>query len=250
MNYPAVSIPDAATELNRLHGEIEQKLRTTVQDAIRAGEILAQVKDRLEHGEFLPWIKQNCEFGTTTADKYRKLYIYRDKIPSSGNLQDAYRDSAQIESREKKAENQKARERVKHYRKTGEKLEGWRRGTEDKLALEDKERDERIDAARERSEEVERKRESERRRRDEERESFRQTDEILQQAVEQMGDAHQKRQEFKERIRLSQSGGSDAFVDAIMDYLDELEDDNRRIEACQNIIKVCRNVATQLQRET
>ena len=113
MNYPAVSIPDAATELNRLHGEIEQKLRTTVQDAIRAGEILPQVKDRLEHGEFLPWIKQNCEFGTTTADKYRKLYIYRDKIPSSGNLQDAYRDSAQIESREKKAENQKARERVK-----------------------------------------------------------------------------------------------------------------------------------------
>ena len=39
-----------------------------------------------------------------TADKYRKLYIYRDKIPSSGNLQDAYRDSAQIESREKQSE--------------------------------------------------------------------------------------------------------------------------------------------------
>jgi hypothetical protein len=55
-----------------------------------------------------------------------------------------------------------------------------------------------------------------------------------------------KRQTFKEKIRLSQSGESDAFIDALLDYLDELDGDSRRIEACNNIIKVVRNIAAQL----
>jgi len=75
-------------------------------------------------------------------------------------------------------------------------------------------------------------------------------DALLQGALGELVEHTQKRQEFKERIKLSQAGGSDAFIDALMDYLDELKDDSRRIEACQNIIKVCRNVAAQLQRET
>jgi hypothetical protein len=39
----------------------------------------------------------------------------------------------------------------------------------------------------------------------------------------------------------------DPFVDAIMDYLNGLTDDNRRVEACYNIIKVCKGIANQLQ---
>lgn len=239
--YPAVNINDAATELNRLHGEIERKLRTTVEDAIRAGEILTQVKERLDHGEFLPWIERNCEFGTTTADKYRKLYLYSDKIPSSGNLQDAYREVAQIESREKQTEAQKARQRVKEYLKTGEKPEGWRRGTDDKLV--DKERD----WEKRRAEMNEEFKQNDERRQESRQEFWNAADDISQ-AIGAMSEHVAKRREFKERIRLSQSGESDAFIDALMDYLDELDDDNRRIEACQNIIKVCRNIAAELQR--
>ena len=36
-------------ELNDLHQQIEGKLRSTVQDAIRAGELLTQAKDSLPH---------------------------------------------------------------------------------------------------------------------------------------------------------------------------------------------------------
>ena len=43
-------------ELNILHKNIESKLRSTVQDAIKAGEILTNVKEKLEHGQFLSWI--------------------------------------------------------------------------------------------------------------------------------------------------------------------------------------------------
>lgn len=57
-----------------------------------------------------------------------------------------------------------------------------------------------------------------------------------------------KRAAFKERIRVSHEGMADPFVDAIMDYLDGLEDDNRRVEACYNIIKVCKGIANDLQK--
>jgi hypothetical protein len=56
------------------------------------------------------------------------------------------------------------------------------------------------------------------------------------------------RQQFKDRIRISHEGQADPFVDAIMDYLNGLPDDNRRIEACYNVIKVCKGIANQLQR--
>jgi hypothetical protein len=61
-DYPSVSIETAGKELDRLHRSIEGKLRSTVDDAIRAGEILTQVKGRLSHGDFLPWLKANCSF--------------------------------------------------------------------------------------------------------------------------------------------------------------------------------------------
>ena len=56
-----------------------------------------------------------------------------------------------------------------------------------------------------------------------------------------------QRSNFKESIRISHEGKDDPFVDAIMDYLDTLDDDNRRIEACYNIIKVCKGIANKLQ---
>lgn len=249
MSYPAVSIDDAAGELNRLHSEIEQKLRTTVQDAIRAGEILTQVKDRLDHGEFLPWIERNCGFSRMTATQYMRLFVHQDKCKNALHLQEAYRQVEQLESREKQTEAQKARERVKHYLATGERPEGWRRGTDDKIAEEERDRSERIESAKAELEEERRKRDERRRERDSTFDAFESFNDELREALERSSQSTAKRREFKERIKLSQSGESDVFIDALMDYLEELEDDNRRIEACQNIIKVCRNIATDLQRE-
>jgi hypothetical protein len=251
MNYPAITIADAAVELNRLHGEIETKLRTTVQDAIRAGEILTQVKDRLDHGEFLPWIEQNCEFSQKTAWNYIALQRHSCKLVTVTNLQEAYREVAQIESREKQTEEQKARQRIQHYIKTGEKLDGWRRGTDDKLAEEERRRDERIEKEKQRMEAERLKREAEKNEREARWERIEQetdfTSQLLNDAADHSLTTLKKRQDFKDRIRVSSEGRDDVFIDALMDYLEELPDDNRRIEACYNIIKVAKGVAVELQ---
>ena len=50
-------------ELNILHKNIESKLKSTVQDAIKAGELLTKIKAELPYGTFLNWIKQNYNTG-------------------------------------------------------------------------------------------------------------------------------------------------------------------------------------------
>jgi len=45
---------------------------------------------------------------------------------------------------------------------------------------------------------------------------------------------------FKKSIRLSAE-------DAIIDYIDGLNDDNRRIETCYDIVKICKHIANELQ---
>ncbi len=247
MNYPQVSIKDAATELNRLDAAIQSGMRQTVADAIRAGEILSQVKDRLGHGEFLPWIEENCGFSRQTADNYRRLYEHRDKLPTVSNLQEAYKKIEQIETADKQTENQRARGRVSEFRETGVKPKGWRRGTDDNLVKEDKGREERIAAARVSAAEGQARRKNELKSKEADRAERRETDELLSQAAARAVESGGKRQEFKEKIKVSQDGQRDQFLDALMDYLNELESDSRRIEACQNIIKVCRNVAAELQ---
>ena len=61
-------------ELNILHKNIEGKLKSTVMDAIMAGEILTKVKEDLPHGAFIPWIENNCIFGRKTAHRYMGIY--------------------------------------------------------------------------------------------------------------------------------------------------------------------------------
>jgi len=243
-DYQQVSIVTAGEELNRIHAGIESKMRSTVQDAIRAGEILAQVKERLPHGDFLPWIKLNCRFSQQSASNYMRLFEYRSKLPTVSNLQEAYRQVETLEAQERKTDDQKARERVATFVKTGNKPEGWRRGTDDKLAQEEIERDKRIKAEQERIKLESAKKEQTA------QESKQEYDRLFNDAMKYVENATTsitKRMAFKERIRLSHEGVNDSFIDALMDYLDELDDDSRRIEACYNIIKVCKGIANDLQ---
>ena len=102
-------------------------------------------------------------------------------------------------------------------------------------------RDERI---RKMQEEMQKGAEERKGREDERKARVEEIDELVKGITENIT----KRQVFKERIRISHDGKDDPFIDAILDYLDELEDDNRRIEACYNIIKTCKGIAVDLQR--
>lgn len=67
-------------EITILHTEIKKDLASTLQKAIRIGELLCEQKNRLEHGQFTSWIKDNLPFTDRTARNYMRLYHERDKL--------------------------------------------------------------------------------------------------------------------------------------------------------------------------
>jgi hypothetical protein len=243
-------------ELNDLHQQIEGKLRSTVQDAIRAGELLTQAKDDLPHGAFLPWIGKNCVFSERTAHRYLQLYKYRDKTVRLADLHDAYKQVKQLESAEKHTERQKSYQRVGQYKKTGIKPDGWKRGTDDTLVKEEQDRDERIRRFKESAD-------AESRKSADQRTAHKKLGDKIDDAGNRIDDAGDKisaglkdiqnrlkiRETFKEQIRISSEGKDSPFVDALIDYLQGLDDDNRRLEACHNIIKVAKSIAKELDRK-
>jgi 5-methylcytosine-specific restriction endonuclease McrA len=82
-----------AGEIIALHGEIITAARTSLDKAVRIGELLVEQKARLHHGRWLPWIKEHLPFSQQTASNYIRVYSNRAKLPTVGNLEltDAYR---------------------------------------------------------------------------------------------------------------------------------------------------------------
>lgn len=78
-------------EINRLHSEIIEAARTSLEKAIRIGELLSDIKSGLQHGGWLTWLKENVAFHDRTARRYIKVYEQRDKLDSVSDLTGAYR---------------------------------------------------------------------------------------------------------------------------------------------------------------
>jgi hypothetical protein len=84
---PALTITE---EIIQLHDKITAALKTSLQNAIRIGELITEVRSETKHGEWLPWIKEHMPFSDETARKYMKLHQHQDKFQSDWNLTDAY----------------------------------------------------------------------------------------------------------------------------------------------------------------
>ena len=222
-------------EINTLHSNIECKLKSTVQDAIKLGELLTNVKQELPHGTFLNWINDNCNFSQPTSHRYMTLFEYKRKLFSVNNLPEAYKQIQHFEQEKKKTETQKAFKRVQKFKSTGIKPEGWRKNTDDKLYKEEIERDKRIEENRKRINKIDNAKKS--------------TNNIFDDLLNNVIEKSKKVDSFKNNIRLSFEGKNDSFIDALLDYLETLENDNRRIEVCYNIIKVAKNIAKELHRK-
>ncbi len=222
-------------DINTLHSNIEGKLKSTVQDAIKLGELLTNVKQQLPHGTFLNWINDNCNFSDRSARNYILLYSYKSKMETISNLPEAYKQIQYLEQEKKRTESQNAFKRVQKFKSTGIKPQGWRKNTDDKLYKEEIERDKRIEENRKRIDQINNEKKS----------SNNMLDDLLNNVIEKS----KKVNSFKDSIRLSFEGKNDSFIDALIDYLDGLNDDNRRIEVCYNVIKVAKNIAKELQRK-
>ena len=170
------------------------------------------------------------------------VYQYKSKIITVVNLPEAYKQVKQLESAKKQTENQKAFKRVQDYVKSGIKPEGWRKNTDDKLYQEEKDRDERIRRFKERVEADKQAKESKKK-------DYKQDSKHFNEAISKLTSRVEERETFKEQIRISSEGKDNPFIDALIDYLQGLDDDNRRLEACHNIIKVAKSIAKELDRK-
>lgn len=65
-----LSLIELADEIRVEHAACEAAMSSTVQHAIRAGELLTAAKAQVAHGEWLPWLAENFEFTRRTASTY------------------------------------------------------------------------------------------------------------------------------------------------------------------------------------
>jgi len=66
-------LEDAAFEINREHELFEASMRTSVEHAIRCGELLIEEKARHQHGDWIKWIDSNCNFTRRMATNYMRI---------------------------------------------------------------------------------------------------------------------------------------------------------------------------------
>jgi len=77
-NAPA-SLPPGVEEIRRLHGENIGWFRTTLENAIRIGEILTNLKNECGHGKWLPFVAEHLPFCKRTAQVYMGFYREREE---------------------------------------------------------------------------------------------------------------------------------------------------------------------------
>jgi hypothetical protein len=236
---------DRTSEIKRELSELNQSLKMSVQKAIKIGQLLTEQKEFIGHGNFLSWLEDNIDIQERTAQKYMMIYRHKNKTALNADLQEAYNQIETIERQEKMSAEEKKRSLIAEFRKTGNKPEGWDRSLD---YIIQKDKDEKIRAEARAKEtiaqmEKESKEKSERQQRDT---LF---DNALNDAINNSVAKSSERQQWQDKIRISDSGKEDAFNQAIMDYMETLPDDNRRIEACNNIIKICKNISIELQRK-
>ena len=117
-----------AKELNDLHDKINNNAKLTVAEAIFLGEKLFNAQAGNE--QLGTWMDEKLTFSRRTAFRYVDLFTYRSQIKESENIFGAYKMLADVKAQQKQAEYQKSADRVKEYKETGVKPEGWIKDTD------------------------------------------------------------------------------------------------------------------------
>jgi hypothetical protein len=166
-------------------------------------------------------------------------YKHSANVRLTAHLQDALKIAYKEEEKEKKLIELEQTSKINQRLKTGIKPEGWERADDyawNKRLKEEEERDERINKHKE-----EMQKESEKKKNEQKdyEELFSRVNNVLEE--------ENKKAEKMQKLRIS--GGND-IISFIDEYLKTLPDKNRKIETCNNIIKYCRNISVELQKNT
>jgi hypothetical protein len=61
-------------EIVTLHQEIVGSLKSSLEKAIRIGDLLLKQKEELQHGQFISWVDEHLPFTVRTAQNYMRLF--------------------------------------------------------------------------------------------------------------------------------------------------------------------------------
>lgn len=193
----------------------------------------------------------------STVHRWLERYVPEErKLLSIEEVEEQKRAAEQRKRAEERSRMDAATAATKkaiEYERTGHKPPDWDEGAEkiyQKRKAEEAERDARIERLKRETQEAAERREREQKEREAHSERIQVETEMLRRAADEIEKRAAAKQAFKDRIRLSQSGANNQFIEALMEYLEELPDDNRRLEACNDIIKVVRGIAVQLHEQS
>jgi len=201
------------------------------------------------NGTKLNWSSYLSEVGLarTTVHNWLERYIPEEnKLLTPEQLE----ERKQLETRSQQDKSSAILSKVKQFKTTGTKPKDWDNDSEkeyQKQKLEDIDREKRIEQAKKDIEKERLNRIENEKKQKTAYEGFSFDTEQLLKATSSMVEKEKQKADFKERIRISHEGKDDQFQDALIDYLNDLEDDNRRREACTNIIKLCKGIINDME---
>jgi hypothetical protein len=77
------SLDDLAAGIKAEHEETTGALKSALDHAINAGELLIEAKSQLKHGQWLPWLRDHCAMPERTAQFYIHLARHRLELEGS-----------------------------------------------------------------------------------------------------------------------------------------------------------------------
>jgi hypothetical protein len=77
------SLADLAARIRAEHEATSTALKSSVEHAMRAGDLLIEAKAQFKHGEWLPWLAEHCAMSERTAQLYMRIAKNRATIEAN-----------------------------------------------------------------------------------------------------------------------------------------------------------------------
>ena len=74
------SLADLSARIRVEHHATSAALKSSVEHAMAAGDLLIEAKELVPHGQWLPWLAENCELSERTAQLYMRTAKNREAI--------------------------------------------------------------------------------------------------------------------------------------------------------------------------
>lgn len=81
-------LAELANQINIEHANCMGAMRESLEYAVKAGELLIQVKALVPHGEWLPWLAANCEVPERTTQAYMRIARNWPELSKSATVAD------------------------------------------------------------------------------------------------------------------------------------------------------------------